>query len=145
MTTPLGLVDSQFADIVWENAPLTTRRLVELCEENGTKLVLIKAPSLSPVWWDQWDAQIVEFAEKNDLLYVNMLEYQEEIGIDWQTDTYDAGLHLNVYGAEKASRWFGKILVEECGIADRRGDADVAAAWQEKINKYYALKEQKKS
>lgn len=33
MTTPLGLIESQFADIVWENAPLTTRRLVELCEE----------------------------------------------------------------------------------------------------------------
>jgi len=27
----LGLVESHFADIVWKNAPLTTRRLVELC------------------------------------------------------------------------------------------------------------------
>lgn len=33
MTTPLGLVDSQFADIVWENAPMSTRLLVEMCEE----------------------------------------------------------------------------------------------------------------
>ena len=33
MTTPLGLIESQFADIVWQNAPLTTRHLVELCEE----------------------------------------------------------------------------------------------------------------
>jgi len=33
MTTPLGLVDARFADIVWQNAPLSTRRLVELCEE----------------------------------------------------------------------------------------------------------------
>lgn len=29
----LGLVESQFADIVWEHAPLTTRELVDLCAE----------------------------------------------------------------------------------------------------------------
>ncbi len=33
MTTPLGLIESQFADIVWNNAPLTTRQLVDLCEK----------------------------------------------------------------------------------------------------------------
>ena len=27
----LGVVESRFADIVWENAPLTTKQLVELC------------------------------------------------------------------------------------------------------------------
>lgn len=29
----LGPVEGKFADIVWENAPLTTKRLVELCGE----------------------------------------------------------------------------------------------------------------
>lgn len=29
--TRLGAVEARFADIVWENAPLTTRQLVELC------------------------------------------------------------------------------------------------------------------
>lgn len=29
----LGYVESQFADIVWENEPLTSRALVELCLE----------------------------------------------------------------------------------------------------------------
>lgn len=27
----LGMVESRFADIIWENAPLTTRELVALC------------------------------------------------------------------------------------------------------------------
>ena len=30
--TKLGLVEARFADIVWENAPLTTKELVALCE-----------------------------------------------------------------------------------------------------------------
>lgn len=29
----LGMVEAQFADIIWQNAPLTTRELVTLCEE----------------------------------------------------------------------------------------------------------------
>ena len=29
----LGLVEAHFADIVWENAPLTTKELVEICEK----------------------------------------------------------------------------------------------------------------
>lgn len=29
----LGLVEARFADIIWENAPMTTRELVALCDE----------------------------------------------------------------------------------------------------------------
>ena len=61
----------------------------------------------------------------------------EEIGIDWETDTYDAGLHLNVWGAEKLSSYFGKILQEQCGVSDRRDDASISADWAEKVQTYY--------
>lgn len=124
-----------------ENSWYYLDKMVELCEQNGTQLVLIKAPSLSPVWWDQWDQQIEDYAAQHDLLYINMLDHQEDIGIDWSTDTYDEGLHLNVYGAEKASAWFGKILAEECGVPDRRSDADTCDLWVEKCKTYYARKE----
>ena len=124
-----------------ENSWYYLEKMTALCKEMGVQLVLIKAPALCPVWWPQWDAQIEEYAEKNDLLYINMLDYQEEIGIDWQTDTYDTGLHLNVYGAEKAARWFGKILQEQCGVPDRRNDTAVSALWAEKVATYYARKE----
>ena len=30
----LGAVESQFADLIWENAPLTSRALVSLCAEH---------------------------------------------------------------------------------------------------------------
>lgn len=29
----LGMVEARFADIIWENEPLSSRRLVELCEK----------------------------------------------------------------------------------------------------------------
>lgn len=124
-----------------ENSWYYLEKMTELCKKNGTQLVLIKAPALSPVWWDEWDAQVEAYAKENDLLYINMLDYQEEIGIDWSTDTYDTGLHLNVYGAEKASRWFGKLLQEQCGVEDRRNDAALCDIWASKVAIYNETKE----
>lgn len=125
-----------------ENSWYYLDRMRELCRQNGAQLILIKAPSLSPVWWEQWDRQIMEYAQENDLLYVNMLNSQDQIGLDWNTDTYDAGAHLNVYGAEKASIWFGKLLTEKCNIPDRRDDEAIAAVWSEKAAMYHQQKEE---
>lgn len=130
------LVSYDFGDNSW----YYLKKMVQLCKEKGTQLVLVKAPALSPVWWDQWDAQIETFAAENDLLYINMLEHQEEIGIDWSKDTYDAGLHLNVYGAEKAASWFGQILRDACGVSDRRNDPAVSTEWSERAKIYHDRK-----
>ena len=132
------LADYQFGENSWHYLD----KMVQLCAEHGSQLVLIKAPSLSPVWWPEWEEQIVTFAEENGLLYINMLTSQEEIGIDWSRDTYDAGLHLNVWGAEKASRWLGKILSGQCGVPDRRDEAGLAEIWAEKVLRYESEKKE---
>ena len=33
-TTELGTIESRFADLIWEHAPLSSRALVSLCEEH---------------------------------------------------------------------------------------------------------------
>ena len=71
--------------------------------------------------------------------YINLLNASDEIGIDMQTDTYDAGLHLNIYGAEKLSRYFADILAGKYGVPDRRGDEAIAADWEKKSEAYYGL------
>ncbi|MBQ8849609.1 MAG: SGNH/GDSL hydrolase family protein [Clostridia bacterium] len=118
-----------------------------LCEKNGSELILIKAPTNSwRYWWyDEWDAQIIDYAEENGLAYYNFIPLCEEIGIDWSTDTYDAGLHLNVYGAEKLSDYFGDILAREHGITDRRSDSALSEAWQGRVDRYYEDKNLRES
>ena len=110
-----------------------------LCEENGAELILIKAPTnhIRYWWYDQWEEQICEYAEQKELAYYNFIPLCDEIGIDWSRDTYDRGMHLNVYGAEKLSVYFGDILIKDHGIADRRGDADLSGTWQERVDRYY--------
>ena len=128
-----------------ENSWYYLEKIVALCEEKGVQLILLKAPSMYPVWWDQWDAQITAYAEEKGLPYYNMLNHVEEIGIDWNTDTYDAGLHLNVYGAEKASLWFGAILSETYDVTDRRSETELSALWEAKCAAYDAEKEKLES
>lgn len=133
----LPLVDYNFG----ENAWYYLDKMVSLCESHGTTLVLVKAPTLSPIWYDEWEVQIEEYAQEHGLLYVNFLDHMDEIGIDWNTDTYDQGLHLNVYGAEKLSRYFGQILSQELGLPDHRTEALASAVWTEKCETYMNRKE----
>jgi len=74
-----------------------------------------------------------------------MIELAEEIGIDYSTDTYDGGLHMNLSGAEKCARWIGKILQNDYSLEDRKGESELAASWEVKIADYEKeIEEQKK-
>ena len=128
------LADYQFGD----NAYYYLDKLTQLCKENDVQLLLVKAPTLYPYWYDEWDQQIEDYAAENDLTYINFLDLQDEMGIDWSTDTYDGGLHLNLAGAEKMSDYMGKILVDEFSVPDRSGEADLQEYWSGVINRYNA-------
>lgn len=137
---PVGkpLADYSFGENAWKYLDM----MAELCAEKGIQLVLIKAPSLYPYWYPQWEEQVEDYAERKGLPYINFLELQEETGVDYATDTYDGGLHMNLSGAEKLSRYIGRYLTEETGIPDRRGEGELAGRWEEKLAAYEAEKQE---
>ena len=114
-------------------------KITALCAANAIELVLLKAPSLYPYWYDEWDAQMVQYANEHNISYINTLELADVIGLDFETDTYDAGLHLNLYGAEKLTIYLGDYLREGFGLPDRRNDASLSALWDRKRTAYYAM------
>lgn len=116
-------------------------RIRELCQERDIPLVLLKAPSLEPVWQPQWEEEITAYAKKYNLDYINMLNEYQKVGIDFAKDTYDGGLHMNVYGAEKCADYLGKHLLEKYGLEDRRKDVSSARLWRAKERRYEAKKE----
>ena len=119
-------------------------RIVSLCRDHGAELVLIKAPTDSwrYPWHDEYEAQVVSLAEQYGLPYYNFLNELDTIGLDFATDTYDRGLHLNVYGAEKLTSYFGKILEEQYALTDGRQDAALVDAWNQDIARYEAQKKE---
>lgn len=126
------LADYSFGEKCWEYL----EKIRKLCEDNGITLVLMKGPSLWPVWYDEYEAQIEGYANEHGLLYINLLEHLDEIGIDWQTDTYDGGMHINVFGVEKVTEYVGKILQEEYNLPDRHSEEDLAVEWIGKTAAY---------
>ena len=126
------LADYSFGENAWKYLDMMTA----LCEEKGIELLLIKAPSLYPYWYSQWEEQVEAYAAEHGLRYINFLELTDETGIDYNTDTYDGGLHMNLSGAEKLSVYLGGVLREDYGLSDRRGEEALSEAWEEKIAFY---------
>ena len=115
------------------------QRIVGLCRENDIELVLIKAPTLYPYWYEEWDEQVRTFAHDNNVPYINYIYLRDNIGLDMSVDTYDAGLHLNLTGAEKFARYIGAFLVNRYDLTDYRNVADVAREWENDILFYDQL------
>jgi len=132
---PLRVANYEFS----EKAYYYLERMVELTKEHDIELVLIKAPVIRPHWFDRWDEQIVAFAEENNLLYINLIEYIDEIGLDFTKHTFNAGFHLNVFGAQLMSRYFGEILRDDFNLPDRRLDYETAAYWNNMAEQYHRL------
>lgn len=136
---PLGALPARrvqasydFAEICWDYL----EQIRQLCVQEGVELILIKAPSAYPYWYDEYDQQIEAYAAEHGLYFYNFLDYVDEIGIDYQTDTYDGGLHLNLSGATKLTGFFGEILAQEHGMEDHREDPAIAAIYEEKLKQY---------
>jgi len=116
-------------------------KITDLCKASGVELVLLKAPSLYPYWYDEWDEQMAQYASRNNIRYLNTLTLLDEIGLDFEYDTYDAGLHLNLSGAEKTSVYLGNYLCANYDLPDQRDDARLGALWDGKADLYYGMME----
>lgn len=134
LPTKRPLADYQFGDICYYYLD----KMRTLCESKGVELILIKAPSQYPYWYEEYDAQMEAYAEEHGLKFYNFVESVDEIGLDFWMDTYDAGLHLNLTGATKMSRYFADILAQAHDIPDHREDPEVAPLYDVKLAQYDA-------
>jgi len=110
-------------------------KMVRLCKDNNITLILEKSPTIYPYWYEEYDEQIISFSNNYHLDYYNFLN-DENIGIDYQTDTYDAGIHLNLNGARKLTKYFGEILKDKYGLVNHQNDDKINNEYKEKIVRY---------
>ena len=66
--------------------------------------------------------------------FVNMNQHYEELGLDFATDFYDYGGHVNALGAEKCSSYLAELL-QEYALPDRRGQKGYES-WDEAYEYY---------
>ena len=92
------------------------KKIVNLCKDNGITLILEKSPTMYPHWYSEYDFFIKEFAKENNVDYYNFIDEIDNIGLDFNYDTYDSGTHLNLSGATKFSKYFGSLLKEKYNL-----------------------------
>lgn len=111
--------------------------IINLCEKNGTKLLLVSTPSPLNYNYSRHNS-IQAYAKEHHLEYLDMNLKLEELGTDWTTDSLDRGDHLNLSGARKVSQYLGEYLSTQYELPNRRNEKRYAE-WQ-KIEKDYAAK-----
>lgn len=107
-------------------------RIVRLCREKGTKLIMFKVPT--PQWKRSQSEAAAALAAKYDVPFRELTNEVDMIGIDTQTDFRDKSDHLNQYGAEKLTSYMGKILTEENMLTDYTGSN---AQWDDELLLYH--------
>lgn len=81
--------------------------IANICEKKNIQLLFIKIPS--PVWTKENSNAIKEFTKKNNIDFLDMHEYLDEIGIEKNKDFAD-DQHLNIYGADKVTNYLLNII-----------------------------------
>ncbi len=122
---------------VKDSPNITTRNkqfvqlIKQYCEDRGAQLMLISAPSTVNMNMERHQ-YLTELADELGLVYVDTNTLQDEIPIDWTTDTSDAGDHINYYGARKVTTYLGKYLADTGLLSDHRGDPEYVS-WDEAL------------
>lgn len=105
-----------------------------LCDEKGIELILFKSPTPT-LWKNVYSKAVAEYADENNIPFIDYNTKLEELGISTKTDFMDAG-HLNVAGSVKVTRDLGRYLKANYELKDHR-NSGVNNSWdlavQEKL------------
>ncbi|MDD6435855.1 MAG: SGNH/GDSL hydrolase family protein [Clostridiales bacterium] len=126
----------EYADIPEANLDYL-KSMKELCDENGTKMILVSTPS-TVNWNYKRHNSMKEAAKALDLDYIDLNVEAKEIGIDWTKDTRDKGDHLNYSGAKKVTTYLGQYLQNTGLMKSHLGDPKYES-WDAASNKFEDL------
>lgn len=104
-------------------------KIIDLCRENGSKIVLFKTPDST--WTVQKHNLIQKRAEEKNVPFLDFSETGlfAELGIHYETEANDEQ-HLNLYGAKKLTSYLGRYLTENYELTDIR-ETEMAKSFEE--------------
>lgn len=112
-----------------ENARVWLDEFIQLSDEEGFELVAF----LAPMYLDGTDQRILngayEYLGGFGIEVIDFNKLSAQLKLDYQKDFCDNS-HLNRFGADKLTAYFGNYLTETYELADHRGDS-AYAMWDE--------------
>lgn len=104
-----------------ENDLIQLRNILKLCRENGIKVVLTEMPSMTS-WNYARHNYVQQFADENNLDFIDFNLMLKEINFDMQSDWRDSGNHLNYSGASKTTSYLGDYISKNFNIKSLKND-----------------------
>lgn len=96
-------------------------KINQLCQENHASLLLLSVPS-AKAWNYEKHNIIKEYALKKNIPFLDLNTEKKQANIDWMTDTKDKGMHLNINGARKVTKYLEEYLQKKYTFIDHRND-----------------------
>jgi len=108
--------------------------VINLCKSKGIQVLLMEMPSMNSWSYERHNA-MEAFAKAQGVRFLDFNVLWDELGISEKTDFRDRGNHMNYYGAQKVSAYYGEYLAQEFGLEDLRGNADYSF-WDDSIAEF---------
>jgi hypothetical protein len=106
----------------------------ELCDSLGIKFLLISVPDATA--WSQAKAKrMTNWTNENKIDYFDLNYYLKEMDLNFETDSVDNGMHLNIIGATKVSNYLGSYLLDKYNLPNHQNDPNYQS-WNDDLVKY---------
>lgn len=118
-------------------------KIIDLCDQTNTELLLVALPYFisskldathdlsNDMAYFNW---LSDFAQENDIPYINYFYLVDEIGFDWWKCLYNYS-HMNYWGGSIITEHIGKYLNAQYDLPDRREDPDYQH-WNKDLETY---------
>ncbi len=117
-----------------EDAKAELDAIIEKGEELGIEVLLVATPYSPGKIRGALQLQMDDYIESQGYSYLNMLGSEDEIGLDFSTDYYDA-LHTNIAGARKVTAYLAHYLKDNYQLDSRLNEAETAH-WEKMCEKW---------
>jgi hypothetical protein len=106
----------------------------EYCEARGIKFLFVTMPDASTWSYAKYE-KLKTWTSDNNIDYLDYNELLNKINLDFGTDSVENGMHLNINGAIKVSKYMGKYLNDNYSLDNHLND-DTGKLWHNSVKKY---------
>lgn len=120
-----------------EKSKIYLKLMQDYCQKIGARFMIMSVPSTTTWDYEKHNA-VQEFAKEEQIDFIDYNILADEINIDWNTDTLDAGEHMNFYGSLKLTDYFEDYVEALEILKDHRGEKNYES-WNQDLEEYQKL------
>lgn len=109
-----------------------------LCESLGIKFIFVTMPD-STAWDNAKYEKLSSWTKENNIEYLDLNEKIDDMGLNFTDDTDQFGMHMNIIGASKVSKYIGSYLKNNYTLTNHLSEN--SSYWQNDLNTYLNEKE----